>query len=182
MARLIIGRKARGEDEKILDVNASMQGTMVFKDPVNLKINGKFEGNLNTRGTLTIGETAVVNANIEGDDITIAGAVNGNVRARTRLKIIAPARVTGDIQTPLLSISEGAVLEGKCHMEKSSSAHSFTVSKTLTVEEVAEYLKVNPSVINDWISQGKIPAKKEQDIWKFEKAVIDEWALKEKVK
>ena len=33
--------------EKILDVDASMQGTLSFNDPVNLRINGKFEGKLN---------------------------------------------------------------------------------------------------------------------------------------
>ena len=43
---------------KILDVDASMQGTLSFKDPVNLRINGRFEGRLITKGTLTIGDRA----------------------------------------------------------------------------------------------------------------------------
>ena len=34
-------------EEKILDVDAAMQGSLTFKDPVNLRINGKFEGNWN---------------------------------------------------------------------------------------------------------------------------------------
>ena len=33
-------------EEKILDVTASMQGTISFKDPVNLRILGSFEGKL----------------------------------------------------------------------------------------------------------------------------------------
>ena len=48
------------QKEKVLDVDASMQGTLAFKDPVNLRINGKFEGRLETKGFLTIGEHAVV--------------------------------------------------------------------------------------------------------------------------
>ncbi|MFH1644925.1 MAG: polymer-forming cytoskeletal protein, partial [Candidatus Omnitrophota bacterium] len=47
-------------EEKVLDVDASMQGSMVFKDAVNLRINGAFDGSLDTRGKLTIGEGAVV--------------------------------------------------------------------------------------------------------------------------
>ncbi len=78
----LIGRRMRVAEEKVLDVDASMQGTMVFKDPVILRINGKFEGSLTTRGNLTIGENAVVDADIEGDDITIAGVVNGNINAK----------------------------------------------------------------------------------------------------
>ena len=54
-------RRRREEEpkEKILDVDASMQGTLSFKDPVNLRINGKFEGKLQTKGSLTIGEHVV---------------------------------------------------------------------------------------------------------------------------
>jgi excisionase family DNA binding protein len=177
MARLI-GRRDKVAEEKILDVDASMQGTMVFKDPVNLKINGRFEGNLTTRGNLTIGETAVVNANIEGDDITISGAVIGNIKARTRLRIIAPARVTGDIEAPILGISEGAAFQGKCHMGESSAQFP----QILNLDEVAEYLEVKPSVVNEWASQGKIPAMKDDNKWRFEKVLIDEWISKERVK
>ena len=45
--------------EKVLDVNASMQGTLRFDDPVNLRINGKFEGTLDTKGMLMVGERPV---------------------------------------------------------------------------------------------------------------------------
>ena len=55
-------RDKKHEVEKTLDVDASMQGSLIFKDPVNLKINGRFEGTLNTKGNLMIGEHATVNA------------------------------------------------------------------------------------------------------------------------
>lgn len=178
----ILGRRAKVTSEKILDVDASMQGSMTFKDPVNLRINGRFEGTLNTRGNLTIGDNAVVNADIEGDDITIGGTVNGNIKAKVRLSIVAPARITGDIQTPILNISEGAVFQGKCRMGKSDTGSTTRLSGALSLSEVADYLEVKPSVVNGWVSEGKIPAKKDNGSWIFEKAVIDEWILKEKVK
>ena len=59
------------QDKKVLDVDASMQGTLTFKDPVNLRINGSFEGRLDTKGMLTIGENASVRADIHGDEIVI---------------------------------------------------------------------------------------------------------------
>ncbi len=42
------------EQKKILDVDASMQGSLTFRDPVNLRIHGKFEGSLDTKGQLTV--------------------------------------------------------------------------------------------------------------------------------
>ena len=93
--------------EKILDVDASMQGTLSFNDPVNLRINGKFEGKLNTKGILMVGEHADIAADIVGEHITVAGKVSGNIKARKELKVISPARIVGDIETPVLSVSEG---------------------------------------------------------------------------
>ena len=78
----MMGNKGKKyEGEKVLDVDASMEGSLIFKDPVNLRINGRFEGTLNTKGSLMIGENAVVIADISGDTIFIAGKVNGNVHA-----------------------------------------------------------------------------------------------------
>ena len=44
------------EENKTIEINAQMQGSLTFADPVNLKISGQFSGNLNTKGILTIGE------------------------------------------------------------------------------------------------------------------------------
>src|SRR3989338_1860055 len=96
----------RAED-KILDVDARMQGTIVFKDPVNLRINGSFEGKLETCGNLTIGENANVKADIQGDRIIIAGKVVGNLIATESISLIPPAVVQGNIQTPVLSVTQG---------------------------------------------------------------------------
>lgn len=178
----IIKRAKKQEpEEKILDVDASMQGTMAFKDPVNLRINGKFEGKLDTRGNLTIGQNAEVKADITGEDITIAGKVNGNITATSRLRIIAPAQVSGDIKTPTLSISEGAVLNGRCQMSAASGWTASAQGKAMTLDEVARYLEVESSLVEDWALQKKIPAIKETNTWKFYKEDIDSWVAREKV-
>ena len=58
--------------EKKIEINAQMQGSLSFKDPVNLKINGNFNGTLDVKGTLTIGNTAFVEAHISGENIAAA--------------------------------------------------------------------------------------------------------------
>src|SRR3989338_280695 len=111
-----MAKKRDEAEEKILDVDASMQGTIAFKDPVNLRINGSFEGKLDTKGSLTIGENARVKANITGDRIIVAGKVTGDIVATLGLSIISPAVVRGNVITPVISITEGAVLEGQLSM------------------------------------------------------------------
>ena len=179
----MIGRKDRKhEHEKILDVDAAMQGSLVFKDPVNLKINGRFEGILNTKGNLMIGEHATVNADITGDSIIVAGKVNGNVHAIKELKLIAPACVVGDIKTPLLSIAEGAIFEGNCAMLAKSKVEEGHIASIMTAEELSKYLEVDLGVVSEWATSGKIPGMKEGDAWKFDRSRIDEWVADGKIK
>lgn len=175
-------RKNQQPEDKILDVDASMQGTMTFKDPVNLRINGNFEGKLDTRGKLTIGQNAEVKADINGEDVTIAGKVNGTIVATSRLSIVSPAQVSGDIKTPCLRIAEGAVLNGRCQMSAASGSTTTSAkSKSMTLDEVARYLEVEPSLVEEWAIQKKIPAAKEGGSWRFYKEDVDGWVAKEKV-
>jgi cytoskeletal protein CcmA (bactofilin family) len=158
-------------EEKVLDVDAAMQGTLSFKDPVNLRINGKFEGNLDTRGNLTIGSTAVINADIVGDNIIIGGRVKGKITAKERLTLLPQAFIEGHIYPAKLNIAEGAILEGHCTM-----LHDF-----LNSEQLAKYLEVELSSIMEWAASGKVPASKENNEWKFERKAIDAWVATGKI-
>jgi len=169
------------EGERMLDVDASMQGSLVFKDPVNLRINGRFEGTLNTKGSLMIGEHAVVGADITGDSVVIAGKVNGNIRALKELKLIAPAVVIGDIRTPLLSVAEGAVFDGTCSMLSKDGADRPRPS-AMTPDELAKYLEVDASMVMDWVNSGKLPGVRDGETWRFERVKIDEWVAAGKIK
>ncbi len=159
------------EDEKILDVDAAIQGTLNFKDPVNLRINGKFEGSLDTRGNLTIGQAAVVFADIVGDNVIIGGRVKGKITAKERLTLLPTAVVEGDIYPAKLNIAEGALLEGRCLM-----LHDFMNS-----EELARYLEVDLNSIVEWANSGKVPALKEGENWKYERKSIDSWIAAGKI-
>ena len=168
-------------DDKILDVDARMQGTIVFKDPVNLRINGSFEGKLETCGNLTIGENANVKADIKGDKIIIAGKITGNLIATESVSLIAPAVVLGNVQTPVLSIGEGAVIDGQLKMLDLNGAQSGN-NRMLTLRDVAQYLEVEAKVVEDWANQRKIPAEFQNGEWRFNRNAIDKWLQDEKVK
>ena len=166
--------------EKILDVDASMQGTITFKDPVNLRINGSFEGKLDTRGSLTIGANAKVTANITGEHIIIAGKVSGDIVASRGLAIAGSATIRGNIRTPRLSIAEGAILEGQINMVGLGSSEGSDVS--LTLKDVAQYLEVESKVIEEWAHSRKIPARYENGMWIFSKSEVDQWIQQEKAR
>lgn len=45
----------------------------------------------------------------------------------------------------------------------------------MTLEEVAEYLRLKPQTIYTWAQEKKIPAAKIGKEWRFRRAVIDRW-------
>ena len=158
--------------EKVIEINAQMHGELTFADAVNLKINGRFSGRLESKGTLTIGNTAHVEANINGDNIVIAGKVKGNVIAKKMLVLMPTAVLTGDVSTPKLNIVEGAIFQGRCQM----------LDEFLTVEDLSQYLEIDHAAIIGLATEGKIPAVKEGEIWKFERSKIEQWASAGKLK
>lgn len=173
-------KKKEDLQEKILDVDASMQGTISFKDPVNLRINGSFEGKLDARGNLTIGENAKVTANIHGDSIVIAGKVSGDVTATRSLSILGTANLKGNITTPRLSVGDGAVVQGLVAMHAAGASEGPDVS--LTLKDVAQYLEVEARIVEEWANSKKIPGRFENGHWVFAKSEVDQWIQQEKAR
>jgi excisionase family DNA binding protein len=172
----------RLEADKFMDVDASMQGSIVFKDPVNLRINGSFDGTLNVKGNLMIGENAVVNADIIGESIIVAGKVNGNITATKSLKMVSPSRVVGDIKSPQLSVAEGAVFEGRCSMLVGTKNDLSGFGASITPEELAKYLEIDANMVSEWANLGKLPGTRDGNSWKFDRNRIEEWMASEKIK
>lgn len=169
------------EEDKIVEINAQMQGSLTFKDPVNLKINGVFNGSLETKGTLSIGNKAIIDANISGDNIIIAGKVTGDVLAHKMLTLMPTAVLRGNISTSKLNIVEGAIFQGKCQMAEDEEIGSID-DNLLGIDEVAKYLEIDMDEIEALAHSGKIPGKKLGNNWKFERSQIDHWASSGRIK
>ena len=103
-----------GGASAFLGKGTRLVGRVAFEGPA--RIEGAVEGEIAAQDTLTIGESAVLNAQIVGTAVIIHGRVTGDVTARKRLEIRAPGRLVGNITTPSLVIHEGVVFEGQCTM------------------------------------------------------------------
>lgn len=125
---------------KIIDIETGMQGNMKFNGPINLRISGSFEGELETKGTLIIGENANVKAGtIRGENINIQGKVKGDIICN-HLELSSTGRLVGNIETSNLVINEGAILKGKCLMptgdEKAEDKEALKKKEKKQPEEV----------------------------------------------
>jgi cytoskeletal protein CcmA (bactofilin family) len=83
-----------------------------------VRIEGGYEGNINLRGMLVIGETGRVTCEqINASAVVVAGAVKGDITA-DRVEIRATGRVWGNVTTAAFSTEEGAFLRGQIRMEE----------------------------------------------------------------
>ncbi len=130
-----------------------------------MRINGKFEGSLNTRGKLTVGQAAEIRADIIGENVTIAGSIKGNIKATEVVKLLSTAQVIGNIEVPRISIEQGAIFNGKCR----------TAEARISLEELSDYLSVEEKKIIEWVEGGKIPVEKEGNKLLFDRREVESW-------
>jgi cytoskeletal protein CcmA (bactofilin family) len=104
--------------EAFLGKNTRIVGRLSFTGAVEL--DGFVEGEVETNERLIIGESANVNAKVNGTEIIIKGTVSGDVAASKRLSLHKTAKVFGNITCSNISVEEGAIFEGHCTMPTAS--------------------------------------------------------------
>lgn len=107
--------KKRDAISTFLGPDVSFEGNIDFEGTIRL--DGHVKGRISTgKGTLIVGEKAVINADIVVDVAIIMGLVNGTIDAREKIEVYPPGRITGDIQAPVISIDSGVRFNGSCSM------------------------------------------------------------------
>lgn len=107
--------ESAGRVSGFIDKDTEITGDIKFKD--SFRIDGIFKGKILSGGSLIVGETGDLEADVEADSISINGRVKGSLNARDRIEIFSQGRVTGKIVAPKLIIEEGAFFQGSCQME-----------------------------------------------------------------
>jgi cytoskeletal protein CcmA (bactofilin family) len=87
-------------------------GILVLPGPA--RIDGCVRGEVIAGGSLWIGETGVVEADLEGDTVVVAGRVNGQITAVSRIELQHTATVQGALRAPRLVLAEGSQVNGPC--------------------------------------------------------------------
>ena len=112
-----------------------VSGQLSFQGPA--RIDGAVDGDIQCHGTLTIDEGADVRAKIWGQVVVIRGKVEGNVTAKERVELTAPARLIGNIDTPRLIIAEGVAFEGDCFMGLAKQKGGVASSQSVSADKAA---------------------------------------------
>ncbi|MSP40732.1 MAG: polymer-forming cytoskeletal protein [Deltaproteobacteria bacterium] len=86
----------------------------------DIRIAGKFDGDLQIKGDVIIEKGAKVNAKVSAANLTVGGELNGNVTAAAQVKLLESAQLTGDLKAATLTVAAGSRMRG--HVEFGWSA------------------------------------------------------------
>ena len=107
-------RAVSNELNAFLGKGCIYEGKLTFEGRV--RIDGKFTGEIFSNDTLEVGPDAEIEAQIDVAAVVIAGSVSGNINARARCDLRAPATVVGNITSPVITMQEGVRFDGAMTM------------------------------------------------------------------
>jgi cytoskeletal protein CcmA (bactofilin family) len=102
----------------LLSRGVSIKGTVKFRD--ELLIDGEVEGNIDSTGSLTVGEHASIRGQIKSKSVKVRGTVEGDIFASERCELQAGCTLHGDIEAPRLVVDENATFCGSAKVAPQS--------------------------------------------------------------
>lgn len=84
----------------------------------DIQLMGGFHGTIDLVGTVVIGESAQVEADIAATNILVGGHVKGNLVASGRVDLLPTGSVTGNVKTGSIAAAEGASLHGEIEINR----------------------------------------------------------------
>ena len=89
----------------------------------HVRIAGKFKGDVNVQGDLSLERGAKLNGSVRAKKVTLAGELEGNVEAAARVELLDSSVVIGDLKAGTLTVAAGSKIRGHidCGWENSGT-------------------------------------------------------------
>jgi len=115
----------------VLTADCEFKGALAFSG--ELQLHGRVEGTIESEGgALTVGEEAMVKAEIRVNDVLVYGKVQGNIYATGRVELRGKAEVYGDLHTNRLAMDDGVVFVGRSNTLSGKNQPTGDFSKMFT--------------------------------------------------
>ncbi|MFP7721804.1 bactofilin family protein [Lysobacter sp. A3-1-A15] len=79
----------------------------------HVRIAGKFNGDVNVQGNLTIENGAKLTGGVRALKVIVAGELEGNIEAAQKVELLESGALTGDVKAGSLTVANGARMRGQ---------------------------------------------------------------------
>ncbi len=101
------------------EVSRISSGTVIkgeISSPNDIRIDGSFEGKINSKGKVVVGDKAVISGDIICDNVDFWGKMTGSIYVKDTLSLKEGCKINGNLHVRRLSVELGAYFNGKCEM------------------------------------------------------------------
>lgn len=102
------------EDITLLGKDVRLKGVVHFEG--TLRLDGRFEGEIHSKGVLEVGEHAVIKATINVGTLVSSGKIKGTITATEKVQLLKSAILVGEVHSPFFSMDVGAHIQGQIDM------------------------------------------------------------------
>lgn len=145
----LVGDSGRGRSSVRYTVNSRIAPGTRIKGGVFLpgaaEFGGELEGELVSEEHIIVADAGIVKGKIRGKNVTIHGAVEGDIIASGTLSLKAPARILGNVTCERLAIEDGVFFKGSCQMSIKETERQGERTVLRRPEEVNAGLKQSSS-------------------------------------
>jgi cytoskeletal protein CcmA (bactofilin family) len=107
-----------------------IQGKLSFDTPV--RIDGSLNGDVYSSQVLIVGESGVIEADIEVSSLIVMGKVKGKIKARERIELWSGGVLEGEIDCPAFVMEENSQFDGTCTMGSKASTQKIDKQEVST--------------------------------------------------
>jgi cytoskeletal protein CcmA (bactofilin family) len=115
------------DKETVIGVETRVSGEI--RGGEDLVVKGRVDGKIQLSHALTVEKGAVVQADVDVRSLVVSGTLVGNTVASESVRLLASARVVGDLASPRLIMEAGAAYRGRVDMGDIEAARAAVASR-----------------------------------------------------
>ena len=78
----------------------------------HVRMAGRFKGDVNVDGDLTIEAGAKITGSVRADTVTVGGELEGNIEGASKVELLATGVLNGDLKAGSLTVASGSRMRG----------------------------------------------------------------------
>ena len=97
--------------ESLIAADVTIEGKI--EGAGDVRIAGRFKGDVNVQGNVTVEQGAHVNGQVSAATVIVSGEVEGNINASARVELLETGIINGDVKAAVLTVAAGSRMRGQ---------------------------------------------------------------------
>ena len=102
---------ASAAKESVIAADLTIEGKI--EGSGHVRIAGRFKGDVNVQGDLTIEHGAKLNGGVRANRVNVAGELEGNIESASKVELVESGAINGDIKADTLTVAAGSRIRGR---------------------------------------------------------------------